>query len=103
MDALPCAVPLRINFDLQLTRIANSLYGLSGQCVGEGLETARRDTLFHKLVRTSATINISQRSIEVRLRRRANNPFPLATNHARTPRACSDWCQRAGPVGPQCY
>ena len=31
----------------------------------------------------SATIEIRQRSIEIRFRRRANNPFPLAANHAR--------------------
>ena len=83
MDALSCAVPLRINFDLQLTLIANSLYRLLGQRVGEGLETARCDTLFHKLVRASATIDIRRSSIEVRFRRRANNPFLLNADYAR--------------------
>ena len=41
------------------------------------------DTFFQKLVRASATIDIRQRSIEVRFRPRANNPFPLAANYVR--------------------
>ena len=83
MDALSCAVPLRINFDLQITLIANDLNWLLRQRVGEGLETARYDSLFHKLVRASATINMHQHSIEGRFRRRANHPFLLAANYAR--------------------
>lgn len=76
-------MPLRINFDLQLTLIANSLYPQPSQRVGEGVEMARCDTLFHKLVRASATIDIRQSSIEVRFRRRANNPFLLNADYAR--------------------
>ena len=83
IDAISCAVPLRIKLDLQLTLIANSLYRLLGQRVDEGLETARCDTLFHKLVRASATIDNRQSSIEVRFRRRANNPFLLNADYAR--------------------
>ena len=76
-------MPLRINLDLQLTLIANSLYRLLGQRIGEGLETARYDPRFRKLARASATIDIGQGSIEVRFRRRANNPFLLTADYAR--------------------
>ena len=62
---------LRINFDLQLTFIGNSLYCRLGQRVGVGLETSRCDTLFHKLVPASATIDIRPHGIEIRFRRRA--------------------------------
>ena len=46
-------------------------------------QVSAHDTFFHKLVRASAANDIRKRSIEVRLRPRANNPFPLAANHAR--------------------
>ena len=99
MDALSCTEPLRINFDLQLTLIASSLYSLLGQRVGEGLNTARCNTVFHKLVRASATIDIRGCSIEVRIRRRAKETIPAgrqlrsdAPSHplARRPRSSSD-------------
>ena len=81
MDALSPAVPLRTNLYVQLTVIASSLYRLLGQRVGQGLETAKCATIFRKLVRSSATLEICNDSIIVRFRRRANNPLLLNANY----------------------
>ena len=45
-------------------------------------ECSIQQTLVHKLVRASTTIDIRQRSVEVRSRRRANKPFLLAADCA---------------------
>ena len=54
MDALSAAVPLRVDFDVQLTLMASSLYRLLGLRVGEGFATAKARTLFDKLVRATS-------------------------------------------------
>ncbi len=81
MDALSSAVPLKIEMDLQLTLMASTLYRLLAQRVGPGMETAKPRTLFEKLVRNQATIQIRPNDILVSLSRRANNPYLLAAGY----------------------
>ncbi len=82
MDALSAAVPMKVDFDLQLTLMASSLYRLLGVRVGNGFEIAKARTLFRKLVHTSASIEITASEIVVSLGRRANNPLLLAAGFA---------------------
>ena len=84
MDALSAAVPMKIDLDVQLTLMASSLYRLLAKRVGNGLEIAKASTIFRKLVRSSASIDITPTEIVVSLGRRANNPLLLAADYAAT-------------------
>ena len=81
MDALGAAVPMKIDVDLQLTLIASSLYRILAKRVGNGLENAKPRTLFRKLVRTRAKIEVRTHDIVVTLPRRTNSPFLLAAGY----------------------
>ena len=78
MDALSAVVPMKINLDLQLTLMASSLYRMLARRVGNGLENAKAQTLFGKLVNASAAIRITDREIVVTFGRRAHNPMLVA-------------------------
>ena len=75
MDALSAAVPMKIDLDLQLTLIASVLYRILAVRIGNGMQVAKADNLFRKLVHTSGRVEITPSEIIVRLGRRANNPL----------------------------
>ena len=81
MDALRSSVPLKIEVDIQLTLMASTLYRLLALRVGRGMETAKPRTLFRKLIRNQAKIQIRPDNIVVTLSRRANNPYLLAAGY----------------------
>ena len=83
-DALSAAVPMKIDLDVQLTLMADALYRLLGRRLSHGLETATPRTLFRKLVRASATVEITADAIVVTLGRRAQNPLLLEAGYADT-------------------
>ncbi len=78
MDALSSAVAMKVNCDLQLTRMASSLYRLLGSKIGNGYETARSRHIFRDFVDATALIGIDERNIVVRFQKRAHNPLLLA-------------------------
>ena len=84
MDALSAAVPMKIDLDLQLTLMANGLYRLLAVRVGNGKRNARSRTLFRNFVKAPADITIGNHCIDVRIRRRANNPFLLNASYDQT-------------------
>lgn len=84
MDALSSAVAMKVNFDLQLTLMASSLYRLLGQRIANGYETAKSRHLFNDFVDATATVNISGNSIDVRFQKRAHNPLLVAAGFAET-------------------
>ena len=75
MDALSAAVPLKIDLDLQITLMANTLYRLFAARLGNGRQRSRARTLFRDFVKAAADIHIEERRIIVRIGRRANNPY----------------------------
>ena len=79
MDALSSAVAMKVNCDLQLTLMANSLYRLLASKIGDGYENKRSRTLFQHFIDATANIEIDERSIHVRFQKRARNPHLLAT------------------------
>ena len=83
LDALSSAVPLKIEIDLQLTLMASSLYRLLARRIARGMETAKPRTLFEKLVRTRASIQIRDDDIVVTLPRRAHNPYLMAAGYTK--------------------
>ena len=64
--------------------MASSLYRLLAKRVSNGLEIAKASTIFRKLVRSSASIDITPTEIVVSLGRWANNPLLLAADYAAT-------------------
>ncbi|MDZ7761496.1 MAG: hypothetical protein U5L00_14735 [Desulfovermiculus sp.] len=56
MDALPSAVAMKVNLDLQLTLMGSSLYHLLGQDVGRGYEVAKSRHIFRDLVDTPSVL-----------------------------------------------
>ena len=84
MDALSAAVPMKIDLDLQLTLMASGLYRLLAVRVGNGKETARSRTLFRNFVKAPADITLEDDRIDVRIGRRANNPFLLNASYDQT-------------------
>lgn len=84
MDALSPAVALKVNCDVQLTLMASSLYRYLAQQIGNGYETAKSRHLFRDFIDASATIDIDERSINVRFQKRAHNPLLLAAGLDKT-------------------
>lgn len=84
MDALSSAVALKVNCDVQLTLMASSLYRCLAQQIGNGYETAKSRHLFRDFIDASATIDIDERSINVRFQKRAHNPLLLAAGLDKT-------------------
>ena len=83
MDALSSAVPMNVNFDLQLTIMASGLYRQLAYRVRQGFETASADKIFRKLVHTTALVDVAEQGITVTLGRRANNPLLLNAGYCK--------------------
>ncbi len=84
MDALSAAVPMKIDLDLQLTLMAGGLYRLPAVRIGNGKRNAKPRALFRNFVKAPADITIGKDSIDVRIGRRANNPFLLNASYDET-------------------
>lgn len=84
MDALSSAVAMKVDFDLQLTLIASSLYHLLGRRIGNGYATAKSRHLFRDLVDATAQVTITDPEIEIRFQKRAHNPLLLAAGFDKT-------------------
>jgi hypothetical protein len=82
LDALSSLVGLTVDFDLQLTLMASSLYRLLAGKIGSGYGHAQAKKLFRKLLDVSATVAIEPDQVVVTLDKRAPNPYlvksPLA-------------------------
>ncbi len=81
MDALSAAVPLRIDLDVQLTLMASALYRLLANRLGDRFRTAEPASLFRKFAEASATIDINDERIEVKLGRRGHDPHLIEAGY----------------------
>jgi hypothetical protein len=79
LDALSSMVGLKIDFDLQVTLMASSLYRLLGTRIGQEYGKAQAKTIFSKLLEVSATVQIGGDEVIVRLDKRAHNPYLVAS------------------------
>jgi hypothetical protein len=84
MDALSSAVALHITCDLQLTRMASSLYRLLATRIGGGYEVAKSRHIFRDFIDATAVIRVTDKEVVVRFQRRAHNPLLLAAGFAQT-------------------
>jgi hypothetical protein len=82
MDALSSAVALKVNCDLQLTLMANSLYRMMGARIGGAYATAESRHIFRDFVNASARVVISDQEVQVQFGKRAHNPLLLGAGFA---------------------
>ena len=79
LDALSSMVGLKIDFDLQITLMASSLYRLLAARIGREYGKAQAKTIFRKLLDVSATVQINEDEVVVTLDKRAHNPYLVAS------------------------
>lgn len=82
VDALSSAVGLKVDFDLQMTLMASSLYRMMGERIGRGYERAHARQIFRKLLDVPGEIEIGSEQIVVRLTKHAHNPLLAAAGFA---------------------
>jgi hypothetical protein len=79
IDALSSMVGLKVDFDLQLTLMASSLYRLFAQRLQENYRHATAKVLFDSLLDVSGKVEIDEHHVVVTLDKRAHNPFLVDT------------------------
>jgi hypothetical protein len=85
MDALSSMVGLKVDFDLQLTLMASSLYRLMARRIGREYERAQPKTIFRNLLDLSAKVEIEAARVIVTMDKRAHNPYLVASGLADKP------------------
>ncbi len=79
LDALSSMVGLKVDFDLQLTLMASSLYRLLADKIGREYGKAQVKTIFRNLLDVSATVEVGEEEVSVTLDKRAHNPYLVAS------------------------
>jgi hypothetical protein len=79
LDALSSMVGLKVDFDLQITLMASSLYRLMAARIGREYERAQAKKIFRNLLDASATVTVEKTEITVKLDKRAHNPYLVAS------------------------
>ena len=82
LDALSSMVGLKIDFDLQITLMATSLYRLMAERIGREYERAQAKKLFRNLLDVSAAVTVTETDVIVKLDKRAHNPYLVASGLA---------------------
>lgn len=92
LDALSSMVGLKVDFDLQITLMASSLYRLMAARIGREYERAQAKKIFRNLLDVSATVTVEKQQIVVKLDKRAHNPYLVASGLSKesTPMPCLD-------------
>ena len=85
MDALSSMVGLKVDFDLQLTLMAGSLYRLMARRIGKEYERAQPKTIFRNLLDLSAKVEVEAERLVVTVDKRAHNPYLVASGLADRP------------------
>jgi transposase len=80
MDALSSTVPMKVNFDLQLTLMASSLYRLLATSLGNGYQSAKSRKIFRDFVDATGFVSIRENEIVVKFQKRAHTPYLLASD-----------------------
>ena len=85
LDALSSMVGLKVDFDLQITVMASTLYRLMADRIGREYDKAQAKTIFRNLLDVSATVQIEEAGVVVTLDKRAHNPYLVASGLADEP------------------
>lgn len=87
IDALSSMVGLKVDFDLQITLMASSLYRLMADRIGREYKRAQAKKIFRNLLDVSATVVVQEHHVVVKLDKRAHNPYLVASGLAGSPTA----------------
>ena len=79
IDALSSMVGMKVDFDMQLTLMASSLYRMMAQRIGREYSHSQAKTLFRHLLDLSGKVEITATSVAVTLDKRAHNPYLVAS------------------------
>lgn len=85
LDALSSMVGLKVDFDLQITVMASTLYRLMADRIGREYDKAQAKTIFRNLLDVSGTVQIEETGVVVTLDKRAHNPYLVASGLADEP------------------
>ena len=85
LDALSSMVGLKVDFDLQITIMASSLYRLMADRIGREYAKAQAKTIYRNLLDVSARVKITDEQVIVTLDKRAHNPYLVASGLADHP------------------
>jgi hypothetical protein len=85
LDALSSMVGLKVDFDLQITIMASSLYRLMADRIGREYAKAQAKTIYRNLLDVSATVQIGDADVIVTVDKRAHNPYLVASGLADHP------------------
>lgn len=85
LDALSSMVGLKVDFDLQITLMASSLYRLMADHIGREYNRAQAKKIFRNLLDVSATVSIGEKDVLVTLDKRAHNPYLVASGLTESP------------------
>jgi len=79
IDALSSMVGMKVDFDMQLTLMASSLYRMMAQRIGREYRHSTAKTVFRNLLDLSGKVEINAASVVVTLDKRAHNPYLVAS------------------------
>ena len=85
IDALSSMVGMKVDFDMQLTLMAGSLYRMMARRIGREYAPAQAKTIFRNLTDVSGKVEIRDTEVVVTLDKRAHNPYLVAANLADHP------------------
>jgi hypothetical protein len=85
IDSLSSMVGMKVDFDLQITLMASSLYRLMAKRIGHEYERLTAKKLFRILLDVSATVMVDKREVTVVIDKRAHNPYLVASGLAEEP------------------
>lgn len=84
LDALSSMIGMKVDFDLQITLMAASLYRLMAGRIGREYEHATAKKIFRNLLDVTASVNITETEVFVKMAKRAHNPYLVSSGLANT-------------------
>lgn len=85
LAALSSMIGLKVDFDLQITLMASSLYRLMAQRIGREYNRSQAKKIFRNLLDVSATVVVEEHRVIVKLDKRAHNPYLVASGLTNSP------------------
>src|ERR1035437_6117033 len=79
IDALSSMVGMKVDFDMQLTLAASSLYRMMAQRIGREYSHCQAKTVFRNLLDLSGKVEVTATSVMVTMDKRAHNPYLVAS------------------------
>lgn len=85
IDALSSMVGMKVDFDMQLTLAASSLYRMMAQRIGRDYIHSQAKTVFRNLLDLSGKVEVTAPTVVVTIDKRAHNPYLVASGLADQP------------------